>query len=173
MWVAFLSGAGCADRTTGPPVLAADVPLHLEDHLGAATVEGSELPNSTPWPVEWRFDEPQADWKPAPLWGPPYGPPVLTRTADALRVALTEGSRVSYPRGPTGTLRGAIYVDVPDWNRGGNGPNTDPAGAIPAKIKSNGYKYKFVGHKKLGEWIEAAAKAAGTPITRLAAGLRR
>jgi Thoeris protein ThsB, TIR-like domain len=40
--------------------------------------------------------------------------------------------------------------------------NRDPAGAIPARIESNGYKaYKYVGHKKLGEWIEAAAKAAG------------
>jgi len=40
--------------------------------------------------------------------------------------------------------------------------NTDPAGAIPAKIESNGYKaYKYVDHEKLGNWIEDAAKAAG------------
>lgn len=40
--------------------------------------------------------------------------------------------------------------------------NTDPAGAIPAKIGANGYKaYKYVDHEKLGQWIEDAAKAAG------------
>ncbi len=40
--------------------------------------------------------------------------------------------------------------------------NIDSAGAIPAKIESNGYKaYKYVDHEKLGEWIEDAAKAAG------------
>ena len=40
--------------------------------------------------------------------------------------------------------------------------NIDPAGAIPAKIESNGYKaYKYVGHETLSKWIEDAAKAAG------------
>jgi len=40
--------------------------------------------------------------------------------------------------------------------------NTDPTGAIPSKIESNGYKaYKYVDHEKLGKWIEDAAKAAG------------
>lgn len=40
--------------------------------------------------------------------------------------------------------------------------NTDPAGAIPSKIESNGYEaYKYVDHEKLGKWIEDAAKAAG------------
>ena len=39
---------------------------------------------------------------------------------------------------------------------------TDPAGAIPAKITSNGYQaYKYVDHEKLGRWIEDAARAAG------------
>lgn len=40
--------------------------------------------------------------------------------------------------------------------------NTDPAGAIPAKIAAGGYKaYKYVDHESLGTWIEEAAKAAG------------
>ena len=38
---------------------------HLEDHLDAATIEGSEVPADLPEPVEWRFDEPQPGWKPA------------------------------------------------------------------------------------------------------------
>lgn len=40
--------------------------------------------------------------------------------------------------------------------------NVDPAGAIPAKIATNGYKaYKYVDHESLARWIEAAAKDAG------------
>jgi Thoeris protein ThsB, TIR-like domain len=40
--------------------------------------------------------------------------------------------------------------------------NTDPAGAIPAKIESGGYQaYKYANHEKLAKWIEDAAKAAG------------
>jgi len=39
--------AGCTDRTS-PPVLTADMPLHLEDHLEAAVVDGSELPENPP-----------------------------------------------------------------------------------------------------------------------------
>lgn len=40
--------------------------------------------------------------------------------------------------------------------------NTDPAGAIPAKIEAGGYKaYKYVDHERLARWIEEAAQAAG------------
>ena len=40
--------------------------------------------------------------------------------------------------------------------------NTDTAGSIPAKIEANGYKaYKYDDHWKLGNWVEAAAQAAG------------
>ena len=49
---------GCQDA---PAPLTAEVPLHLEDHLGAAVITGSEVPSDVPEAVEWRFDEPQAD----------------------------------------------------------------------------------------------------------------
>lgn len=40
--------------------------------------------------------------------------------------------------------------------------NADPAGAIPSKIRANGYKaYKYIDHENLAKWIEEAAKAAG------------
>ncbi len=114
MGVALIVGlSACAGSRDAPP-LSADMPLHLEDHLDAATVEGSELPATIPASVEWRFDQPQPDWKATPLWNPPYGAPTLARTADALRVTLTDRLRVSVP---PGALRGAIRVDVPDWNR--------------------------------------------------------
>ncbi len=52
----------CAGCDSGPAPLTAEMPLHLEDHLDAATIEGSEVPADLPEPVEWRFDEPQPDW---------------------------------------------------------------------------------------------------------------
>ncbi len=67
-----LLSSGCADRDSAPAVLTADLPLHLEDHLDAARIEGSEVPADIPAPVEWRFDEPQPDWKPVQsIWASP------------------------------------------------------------------------------------------------------
>ena len=54
--LAVLLSARCADRESGPAVLTADLPLHLEDHLEAATIEGSEVPKDIPEAVEWRFE---------------------------------------------------------------------------------------------------------------------
>ena len=56
-------------------------------------------------------------------------------------------------------MRGCLRSERVGSDKDGN---TDPAGAIPAKIEANGYKaYKYVDHEKLGKWIEDAAKAAG------------
>ena len=52
----------------GPAPLTVDMPLHLEEHLDAATIVGSEVPEDIPEPVEWRFDQPQPDWKATPPW---------------------------------------------------------------------------------------------------------
>ena len=49
---------GCAEPATNSAVLTADLPLHLEDHLDVATIEGSEVPADAPSATEWRFDEP-------------------------------------------------------------------------------------------------------------------
>ncbi len=56
----------CSGSPSDSPVLTADMPLHLEDHLDAATVVGSEVPADGPESVVWRFDEPQPDWKIVP-----------------------------------------------------------------------------------------------------------
>jgi len=103
---------GCNDGA--PPILTADMPLHLEDHLDAATVEGSELPATIPEAVEWRFDEPQPDWKVAVPLVRTFAPAQVERTADALRVTLPEGRRLA-----NGGLRGGVYVDLPDGRRAG------------------------------------------------------
>jgi len=101
-------GACFAPRDVAP-VLTADMPLHLEDHLDVALIEGSEMPVDPPDVVEWRFDEPQPDWKPI------VDPSAKTaarveRTTDALRVALAERS--------DGQFRGGVYVELPDWRVG-------------------------------------------------------
>jgi len=61
--------------------------------------------------VEWRFTEPQPDWKPAMPF-PGLKAAEVEQTTDALRVTLSEGSRI-----PTRSLAGGIYVDLPDWRR--------------------------------------------------------
>ncbi len=104
----FVVLVGCS----GPPPLTVDMPLHLEEHLDAATITGSGIPAKVP-AVEWRFDQPRPEWNATPLWNPPYGAPVLARTGEGLRVSLTERSRVS-----SGQLRGPIHVDLPQSDRG-------------------------------------------------------
>ena len=115
-------------------ILTADLPLHLEDHLDAATIEGSEVPADLPEPVEWRFDEPQPDWKlddgesgPGPaginrLPAIPREQPArdneavaVTQIDDALRVTVARPTS-TYTSGRPAFI-GAIYTDLPDWNR--------------------------------------------------------
>jgi len=107
-----LALASCSGSSTGSTVLTADMPLHLEDHLETATIVGSDVPEEVPFDVEWRFDEPQPDWKPAVPLGPTLKPLQLSRTDDALRVALTDTTRA-------GNAGGGFYIDLPDlpWSR--------------------------------------------------------
>ncbi len=102
---------GCGDRESARVILTADVPLHLEDHLDGATIEGSEIPTDVPEALEWRFDEPQPEWKPV---GYAESTPVrLTRLDDALRVDITEAN---YRTAETGIRvhEGYVYIDLPD-----------------------------------------------------------
>jgi hypothetical protein len=80
----------CSGSPSDSPVLTADMPLHLEDHLDAATIVGSEVPAKLPEPIEWRFDEPQPEWQ-APAHRNPYIPPLqMTQAEDVLRITLSE-----------------------------------------------------------------------------------
>ncbi len=106
--VVFILGCG------GPAPLTVDMPLHLEEHLDAATIVGSEVPADLPAPIEWRFDDPPPEWK-APVHRNPYIPPLqMTQTEDALRITLSEAHRD--PR--FDRLHGDIYVPLPDLKRG-------------------------------------------------------
>ena len=129
-----LSLASCSGSPSGSTVLTADMPLHLEEHLDAATTVGSEVPEDISEPVEWHFDEPQPDWIPYDLESGP-GPVRLnflpdlprqqqdqgsqavavTQTDDALRVTVAEPTSIFGNGRPA--FSGAIYTDLSDWNR--------------------------------------------------------
>ncbi len=102
--VVFILGCG------GPEPLTVDMPLHLEDHFEDATIVGSEVPADLPTVMEWRFDEPQDDWKPVIPWNPTIQPAQVTRLDDALRVTFTEGTK-----NPNGQPRGGLVLNVPGW----------------------------------------------------------
>src|SRR5262245_43742276 len=112
---ALVLGAGCVARSSSPAPLTADVPLHLESHLDAATIEGSAAPVDPPRPVEWRFDQPQPAWKAAVPFNPTLAPASLSRTEDALPVTLAANS--TYPKTGTRRLRGDAALDLPAWRR--------------------------------------------------------
>ena len=100
----------CSDPGSDSVILTADVPLHLEDHLDAATIDGSEIPTDVPEAVEWRFDEPQPDWKPAYGYGFSQKLVEPVRTGDTLRVVIKEEHVDS-----DGDLCGYVYTDLPEW----------------------------------------------------------
>ncbi|MFH1763269.1 MAG: sulfatase-like hydrolase/transferase, partial [Gemmatimonadota bacterium] len=97
----------------GPAPLTVDMPLHLEEHLDAAVIVGSEIPPDVPQPVEWSFDEPQPGWIAAPPPPFPAGiqPAGVSQTDEALRIALGPSNERSF-----GWLLGGVCVDVPEWD---------------------------------------------------------
>lgn len=108
-----LMALSCSGPKSDQPVLRADLPLHLEEHLDDARIVGSEVPADVPKPVEWRFNEPQPDWKPA---GPIFSEDGVVRlegTGEALRLHFSEANRGKN----SGNIIGAIYIDLPDWHR--------------------------------------------------------
>lgn len=116
MFLAFiimLVAFSCSGPESDQPVLSAEMPLHLEEYVKDAKIVGSEVPADVPKPVEWRFDEPQPDWKPA---GPIFSEDGVVRlegTGEALRLHFSEANRGKV----SGNIIGAIYIDLPDWHR--------------------------------------------------------
>jgi len=117
MFPAILLLFGCRDtEPEQQTALTAEMPLYLEEHLDDARIEGSKVPEDVPEPVEWRFDEPQPDWKPLK----PRRERLIeqmeavrpVRVEDALRIPLTAKNRII----DVPVLLGRIYVELPDWN---------------------------------------------------------
>jgi arylsulfatase A-like enzyme len=109
--VIMLMAFSCSGPESDQTLLTAKLTLHLEDHLDAARIEGSEVPEDVPAPVEWRFNEPQPDWKPAKPVSAKWEAVMPVRVEDGLRLPLTVRNRADGPR-----LIGSIYFELPDWN---------------------------------------------------------
>lgn len=109
---------GCRDtEPEQQTALTAEMPLHLEEHLDTANIEGSEVPGDIPKAVEWRFDEPQPDWKVVDpcKFNVNSKPAEVVRTEDALRIVLTQSNAFTRPDGKNTPRRGSVYIDLPDW----------------------------------------------------------
>jgi arylsulfatase A-like enzyme len=109
----ILLGFGCTGPELEQPILTAEVPLHLEEHIDDANIVGSEVGEDLAAPVEWNFDEQQPDWKAA---GPIFteeGVVRLESIEDALRIHFSEANRGKN----SGNIIGAIYIDLADWKR--------------------------------------------------------
>lgn len=111
--LAVVLAPGCADLEAGRGTLSVEVPLHLEEHLDAATIVGPEVPAELPAPIEWHFDEPQPGWKALDHFNPEIPAPKIEQTKDALRVSFDEAHRD--PREER--LHGDIYVELPELTR--------------------------------------------------------
>lgn len=101
----------CSGPGERSETLRAKHPLHLDDHLDAANIEGSEVPEDIPTAVEWRFDKEQPDWKAVvPLW-PKVKPVKVKRIEDAIQLTLSKTNKLR------DNFFGGIYIDLPDWRR--------------------------------------------------------
>ena len=104
---ALLAALACAPDESTDEILTAHMPLHLEEHLDAARIEGSGLPpGKGPEALEWRFDEAQPDWRVTPTSRPDGEPARVSRVKDALRIVVDEASD-----------HGGIHIDLPEWRR--------------------------------------------------------
>jgi arylsulfatase A-like enzyme len=106
-----LLASGCGE----PAALAVDMPLHLEDHVAAARMEGPDASTAIPTTLAWSFAEPQPEWKPA--YGYEFSQELVTpaHVGDGLRITLEEKHVDS-----GGDVCGYIYTDLPplareDW----------------------------------------------------------
>ncbi len=114
--VIMLIAFSCSSPESDQPLLTAKLPLHLEEHLEAATIEGSEILEDIPASVVWHFNEPQPDWKPVTPLDPSNKAVRTTRTEDGLRLFLDEDNAFVDPFGGR-LLRGSIYINLPEWKR--------------------------------------------------------
>ncbi|MCK5411573.1 MAG: sulfatase, partial [Gemmatimonadetes bacterium] len=108
---ALLAVVGCGSSSSDS-TLTVDMPLHLEHHLDAAIVVGSEVPEDVREPVEWGAEELRSNWRRAYPFEFTSEPARLVPTEDALRLVFTEGNRDS-----DGDLVGGIYVDLAGWRK--------------------------------------------------------
>ena len=119
--------AGCGLSTSSPPA-DDQAPVHLEERLEGAKIEGSQ-PAATEEPnLAWRFDVPDPGWRPI---APPGIEAVAPRWVDgALRLELTD----AHPHGSNGDLNeGLVFTELP-------GLDFDDYGALEITARSVGIR---------------------------------
>lgn len=99
------------DSRSGGQALTAEVPLHLEDHLDAARIGGSEIPKDIPPIFEWRFGKDMQGWKATVPLRPGIKQIQVSHHEDALRLTLTKEDM-----NPWGYRMGSVHVDLDNWN---------------------------------------------------------
>jgi arylsulfatase len=110
LFVVSCSGPG--SKTT---LTSVEHPIHLEESISQAVIEGSQAPKNMADSAEWRFDEPQPGWKPIIPLRQPQKPASMLQTDDSLRLILDE--TVKWSRSDYTHYSGGIWVDLPDWQR--------------------------------------------------------
>ncbi len=105
---------GCPGGEPARQPLTAELPLHLEEHLDTASIEGAEIPTEVSDSIAWSFSEGELEWKALDHFSPALPPPQIEQIEDALRISLSEAHRDS--RGDR--LHGDIYVALPELKRG-------------------------------------------------------
>jgi len=107
----LLAIAGCGRPSPGDRALTAVTPLHLEERLDAARIDGSEVPKDIPEDAVWRFGEGLQGWAGAVLYLDQPKVPSAAHADDALRLTLTRENRNRW-----GFRVGAAYIQLPGWN---------------------------------------------------------
>lgn len=82
-------------RSAADAPLTAEVPLHLENHIGDAQVEGASLSASAPEPLEWRSDALRTEWKRGYAFEADVEPASVEWAGDGLRLTFDEAHRDS------------------------------------------------------------------------------
>jgi hypothetical protein len=114
-----LIATNCAEPASGPVVLTADVPLHLEEHLAEAIVSSSAAPEDRLRPVTWQFDNPDSVLRVKP-W-PEREAARAELVGGALRFTLDEGTLGQVGGGPHWSplpaRRALVVLELPSWQR--------------------------------------------------------
>jgi len=150
---------GCAPGDAGSPVLWVDTPLHLEEQLEFASIEGSNVPEDVSQAVVWNFDEAQPEWKVVEPWEEDLTRPRLSQVEDAMRFWVGD---VDVTDDDNDRAWGAIYVDLPDWARD-DWAHIQVRARSEADVDRAGLMLAFNLRDKAEMEEEAAAAAAGSP----------
>ena len=110
-----VTSLSCGATGAGGGILTAEMPLHLEDHLAAAAIIGSEPSADALEPMVWDFHDPQPSWQPWKANEDVQGWPDIRQQDGVLRRSIS--GRDELPQGRRNRFRSLAYVPLPDLRR--------------------------------------------------------